>query len=651
MSLCVPAAAARKGHPPTGHATERRGKTEKKSSQGGRNLESEIERCAALGVPLLRHIFQNTAEAVLTSRQQRITGCTLHAMMGGEAAKTAFGFTKKSAKKKDVGVNEKADEGARKEYLSGVNGTGLEFEEKPAEAQVKAIPVQENTFEVGTGRRRKAPSFLPDESAVEEDKERFEVAERISAGGETAQHGVTYGLTKMGPKDGEGQPVHKAEPKPEPGVARINRLFCWGGGWGEAGSSSLAPKHDLLSREEYRVELLFFSLFSPLVIEPLNVMKPKSEGEVSMLPMGETIPRAGESFIGKSLQEKELQAFKEDLEDLPEQSTLDDYTAMPIEDFGAAMLRGMGWEEGKPVGRNSKGLVAAVEFVPRGGRLGLGADAPVKEQPKKKYIKPGESREKPPEMVLAEGPEGKSRNVKSLDEKLVVREVPGAREGKTMCVVEGRHRGLLGRVLKLMQQEGRSERAHLELASSGEVVVIRCSELADLGTREADAAQGKGKDRNPRDDDAGGKKRQRDKDEQRSVDGESKHKKKERRTEREEPKPWLHANTRVRIVSKSFEGGRLYLKKAVVVDVLTPRECVLELEGGEVLSNVSQRVLETALPKRGGRVMILQGPYRGQRGKMLDKKGEAASVQLNEDFSLHNFTLDAIAEYTGEEYD
>ena len=102
-------------------------------------------------------------------------------------------------------------------------------------------------------------------------------------------------------------------------------------------------------------------------------------------------------------------------------------------------------------------------------RYSLGANQPVQEAGKKKYIKPGESRDAPADMVLAEGPEGKSRNVKSIDEKLVAREKPGAREGKTMCVVEGRHRGLLGRMLKVVQQEGRSDRAQLELASSGEV--------------------------------------------------------------------------------------------------------------------------------------------------------------------------------------
>jgi G patch domain/KOW motif-containing protein len=57
--------------------------------------------------------------------------------------------------------------------------------------------------------------------------------------------------------------------------------------------------------------------------------------------------------------------------------------------------------------------------------------------------------------------------------------------------------------------------------------------------------------------------------------------------------------------------------------------------------------LETALPKRGGRVAVLAGAHRGKRGKLLEKSGDAGSVQLNDDFSVHSLSLDAIAEYTG----
>lgn len=37
----------------------------------------------------------------------------------------------------------------------------------------------------------------------------------------------------------------------------------------------------------------------------------------------------------------------------PEESKLEDYEKIPVENFGLAMLRGMGWKEGDPIGANS----------------------------------------------------------------------------------------------------------------------------------------------------------------------------------------------------------------------------------------------------------------------------------------------------------
>ncbi|XP_051165035.1 G-patch domain and KOW motifs-containing protein isoform X2 [Leptopilina boulardi] len=56
-----------------------------------------------------------------------------------------------------------------------------------------------------------------------------------------------------------------------------------------------------------------------------------------------------------------------------QESTLEDYEQIPIDKFGEAMLRGMGWQPGKGIGKNEK-IVSAVipELRPRG--MGLGAD-------------------------------------------------------------------------------------------------------------------------------------------------------------------------------------------------------------------------------------------------------------------------------------
>ncbi|XP_012281720.1 G-patch domain and KOW motifs-containing protein [Orussus abietinus] len=56
-----------------------------------------------------------------------------------------------------------------------------------------------------------------------------------------------------------------------------------------------------------------------------------------------------------------------------EESTLEDYEQIPIDKFGVAMLRGMGWQPGKGIGRNEKVVAATIpELRPKG--MGLGAD-------------------------------------------------------------------------------------------------------------------------------------------------------------------------------------------------------------------------------------------------------------------------------------
>ncbi|XP_032514635.2 G-patch domain and KOW motifs-containing protein [Danaus plexippus] len=59
------------------------------------------------------------------------------------------------------------------------------------------------------------------------------------------------------------------------------------------------------------------------------------------------------------------------------ESTLDDYESVPIQDFGLAMLRGMGWSEGKEQSKYKQ-----PQLRPKG--LGLGADKVVKENQKNK---------------------------------------------------------------------------------------------------------------------------------------------------------------------------------------------------------------------------------------------------------------------------
>ena len=478
--------------------------------------------------------------------------------MSGDG-KVAMGFGIKKAKKSVVvgaSAGGEDEDAPKREYVSGVSGSGLELR-----IRLRRRPLGRSRCR--RTRSRWAPGVggrHPRSSPTSPRSRRTTCASRppsASGKGETAQSGdVAYGLTKMGPKPG----------------------------------SALAVA-------------------------------------------SESSRRGGLLHPGRSLAEKELQAFKEDLADLPEQATLDDYESMPIEDFGAAMLRGMGWEEGSPSARTRRGW--SLRWV---RARGPGAWASARSPPRpssnpRRVLKPGETRDAPRRMVLADAGrrEGKLKNVKPLDEKLVKREAPGPREGKTMRVVEGRHRGVVGRVLGVTKEEGALRPRAVELASAergGHLRAVlrargdgrrrrrgRGFGFGGRAVQEARARRGRrrGEAREERRRRRAGRRR-RDATREGGVEAEQTRASRARAS-------WVLADIRVRVVSKSFEGGRLYLKKASVADVTAPRECVIELsETGEVLSRVPQRALETALPKRGGRVVVLAGERRGQRGSCWTRR-------------------------------
>lgn len=73
----------------------------------------------------------------------------------------------------------------------------------------------------------------------------------------------------------------------------------------------------------------------------------------------------------------ETSSFRTDVATRPDQASLEAYNAIPVEEFGAALLRGMGWKEGQSIGRGryDGNKTAAKAVVPerRPGFLGIGA--------------------------------------------------------------------------------------------------------------------------------------------------------------------------------------------------------------------------------------------------------------------------------------
>ncbi|KAL5529718.1 hypothetical protein ACEPAG_5703 [Sanghuangporus baumii] len=69
----------------------------------------------------------------------------------------------------------------------------------------------------------------------------------------------------------------------------------------------------------------------------------------------------------------ETDAYRKDVVTRPDPATLDDYERVPVEQFGAALLRGMGWKPGQAASRTRTGPVEPYLPAARPALLGIGA--------------------------------------------------------------------------------------------------------------------------------------------------------------------------------------------------------------------------------------------------------------------------------------
>ena len=102
-------------------------------------------------------------------------------------------------------------------------------------------------------------------------------------------------------------------------------------------------------------------------------------------------------------------------------------------------------------------------------------------------------------------------------------------------------------------------------------------------------------------------------------------------------------------MTKKFASHQ-YNQKGLVLDVMHGgASAILQMADGQVLDRVADRYLETALPKVNGNAIVLTGPHKGTKGKLLERNSERAKglIQVFEDMSVLTVSLDDMAEWCG----
>ncbi|KAF3338137.1 protein MOS2-like protein [Carex littledalei] len=301
-----------------------------------------------------------------------------------------------------------------------------------------------------------------------------------------------------------------------------------------------------------------------------------------------------------------LKRYKEDMQNLPDEGGPDEFKGTELGELAAALLRGYGWTEGKVLGRNkNREDTKIVDFKKRSGSYGLGFN-PSTADPKKN---------RSGDWILPDSGAQEKRDKDNSKEREAERNSSRREEDLPRERIGSRQR-------KVENGDVRDER---------------------VGSRRKDEVE---RERS-------GSTRRREKDEERDKGSSRKKERESKREEHNETKVvrWLTSHIRVRIISKDFKKGRYYLKKGEVVDVVGPMTCDISMDGTrELLQGVEQGMLETALPKKGGAVLVLYGKHKGIYGNLVEKdlEEETGVIRDADSHELVNVQLEQIAEYLGD---
>jgi G patch domain/KOW motif-containing protein len=357
------------------------------------------------------------------------------------------------------------------------------------------------------------------------------------------------------------------------------------------------------------------------------------------------------------------------------------YQAIPIEQFGAAMLRGMGWSGPSPEeAKDDK----KYQVVPRENRLGLGAlPKPPEEKKKNRKEKDKEKSEawyKKAESLLENqklyvSHRLSSPNILQVDDViwLLAPEFPGSRGIVTQTTgVPG-----MNKIRVSLENWGSSveiDRREALLVTDEELKEKPFKRIflppedsrrdSSRDERDYEKTSKSAKSKNSRDDHDASQtsssrshKRNRDERDAHSRCSETNHdQKKKQRDDHSAPSSWLRTGIRVKIVSKKAAESKYYLSKGSVADVYFPpssssskeKMATIRLDSGVVLQDIKEKYLETVVPKNiGDQCMILHGEYRGQIGviQQTDYDRDQVAVQLVEEMSeVLLLSLDSIAQ-------
>ena len=276
------------------------------------------------------------------------------------------------------------------------------------------------------------------------------------------------------------------------------------------------------------------------------------------------------------------------------------------ESFGLKMLKKMGWEKGKKIGKNPISYMSTIkEIKKRKKGLGLGAD-------NKQAIKNADENNK----------EKKINTEYKLFQKILV--------------INGKHKDMKG-IIKKIEEE------NLIIEINHKNIKIQKNHLKILTINNNKKEKEKYKEKTH------GKKIENDKkinQNNSKINQNNSQKINQNNPKNNEKKSqnkfWVRNDLKIRVRSKKFKNGIYYLKKGSILDMYDGS--ITLLIDNNIVKGFKEKYLETLLPKIGGDVLVVKGRWENKIGKLMkrDKKKNKVVVFLGDIQNLVSLTQNEV---------
>ena len=303
------------------------------------------------------------------------------------------------------------------------------------------------------------------------------------------------------------------------------------------------------------------------------------------------------------------------------------YKKVPIEKFGEAMLRGMGWDDNAFVDEDFS------DATPNESRLGLGATSMQSAIGRKR--------------LRTDKDIGKQIDYKLLNQSFNI--------GDIVILLDNSYAGKRASIIETRGVPG-LDKIRVALESTGDILDIAKNDASAINPQSlienpfsyriiqeinVKRIEEKGEKILSKEGNACKRKKQIHSKGYINVDDE------DMKKQRMVNDNWLLRGIRVKVVTKKL-GKVNYLRKASVIDVYDRGIASILLDSGKTIENVKASHLETVLPKIGESCLILCGEYAGHTASFLERKERADQVivQVNDDLTLLQIRSDDVAAFS-----